>query len=112
MPASYQQRMHTKQIYSDLIGSHLMKRGRGPDDFKPHPDHPSRTCYEVRMCQHLLATLHSRGFHGLTVQDVFRNESSAAGHSDYQHKLALYCAFLEEESAPTGNAAAQTRGSM
>lgn len=93
--------MQTKQVYSDLVGSHLTARGRGADDFKPHPDHAGRTVYEVRMCQQLLETMHRRGFAAVTLQDVFRKESSAAGHSDYQHKLALYCAFLEEESAKT-----------
>ena len=44
----------------------------------------------------LLKTLHGRGFAGVSLQDVFKKELSAAGHSDYQHKLVLYCAFLEE----------------
>lgn len=108
MTVSYKQRMQTKQVYSDLIGSHLMKRGREPDDFKPHPDHPNRASYEVRMCQDLLQTLHSRGHREVQLQDVFRKESSAAGHSDYQHKLALYCAFLEEEYADGTRANAQS----
>lgn len=101
MLISYRQRMETKQLYSDLIGAHLMKRGREAADFKPHPGHPSRTCYEVRMCEQILKTLHDRGFKSVTLSDVFRKEFSAAGHSDYQHKLALYCAFLEEESVAT-----------
>ena len=101
MPISYQQRMATKQIYSDLLASHLQKRGQLADDWKPHPEHTDRMCYEVRMCEEILKTLHGRGFTSLALPDVFRKESSAAGHSDYQHKLALYCAFLEEESAAT-----------
>jgi hypothetical protein len=108
MTGSYKQRMQAKQVYSDIIGSHLMKRGRAADDFNPHPDHPTRTSYEVLMCQDVLQTLHSRGFDGAQLKDVFRKESSAAGHSDYQHKFALYCAFLEEECAESKGPNAQS----
>jgi hypothetical protein len=33
----------------------------------------------------------------ISLQDVFKAEQQATGHSDYSHKYALQCAFLVEE---------------
>lgn len=82
--------------FADIIKLAFERRDEQPDGRQFHPDYKSLR-YIVRMCEALLEKVHQMGNTSVTLDDVLRLEGTCTG-ADYDHKLALRCFNLANES--------------
>lgn len=81
-----------RRPYFDLIGACLTHKDKDVswDEERRVP------AYVVHMCEQLATMCSTKSGRHVTLRDVLRKDALAAGHVDYQAKLALYCHELEQ----------------
>lgn len=81
--------------YHEIIGKHLTAQ-KSMDQYEYDPKYGVPK-FVVSMCAEILGNLMSRSGsdRNFTMKYVLNADRLAAGHTDYHHKFALYCAEIE-----------------